>query len=174
MPRGARYHLVTDLSLTAAPARVWQTLVEVELWPSWWGWLRQVRVLRPPGPDGRGGRFRGLVATPGRYRLRCEIEVVEVDPNRRIVIDATGDLVGRGEFALSETAEGGTRVEFVWRVRTRRLWMTLASPIARRRFVRNHHRLMADFAGGLAYGTGSGLRGVSHHSLSPGRVGLSG
>ena len=169
---GVRYHLVTDLAVTAGRDRVWEALVGVDVWPSWWSWLRRLRVLHPGGDDGLGGRFRGLIATPTRYSLRCDIEVLAVKRPETISLRAAGDLVGRGDFRLSDAGSGGTALEFVWRVRTAKWWMNLAAPVARRAFVRNHDKLMDDFARGLAYGTGSELVSVSHRTLRRGDVGF--
>jgi hypothetical protein len=119
-----------------------------------------------------GGRFRGLIATPTRYRLRSDIEVLDVDHLESISLSAAGDLVGSGDFRLCDSGSGGTALEFVWRVRTTKWWMNLAAPIARGAFIRNHDQLMDDFARGLAYGTGSELLSVSHRSLRRGDAGF--
>lgn len=171
-PLGVRYHLVTHLEVTAGRERVWEALVGVNEWPSWWSWLRNVKVIRPGSEDGLGGRFRGLLATPTRYRLRNEIEVVGVDHLESISLRANGDLAGRGDFRLSDAGSGGTSVQFEWKVRTTKWWMNLAAPLARGAFIRNHDNLMDDFARGLAFGTGSELVAVSHRSLRRGDAGF--
>lgn len=171
-PLGVRYHLVTELEVTAGREQVWEALVGVNVWPSWWSWLRRVEVLSPGGEDGVGGRYRGLIATPTRYRLRSDIEVLELDHLESISLRATGDLVGWGDFRLSDAGSAGTALEFVWRVRTTKWWMNLAAPVARGAFIRNHDLLMDDFALGLAYGTGSELVSVGHRSLRRGDPGF--
>lgn len=162
-----RYHLVTDFEVTADPDTVWDTLVEVRSWPSWWRWLKRVKVLAEGDETGAGGRFLNVVATPFRYRLAYEVNVVRVDRPHLIEISCRGHLRGRGRFELTDTNSHGTAFRFTWLVQTRRWWMWLLSPVLRRLFGRSHDHLMADFAEGLAYATGSQLSRFSSHSVSP-------
>jgi hypothetical protein len=62
---------------------------------------------------------------------------------------ASGDLEGKGTWSF-EPREGGTRVRYVWAVRTTRRWMNLPIPLARRVFALNHDAIMARGAEGLA------------------------
>src|SRR5688572_20400998 len=40
----AKYHFVTDFSVTADRERVWDALSDPTGWPSWWRWLKHVEV----------------------------------------------------------------------------------------------------------------------------------
>lgn len=169
---GAKYHLTTELRLSADPEEVWEALVQVPSWPSWWRWLKRVRVLAPGDAEGLGGRFRGHLAGPMRYNIRCDIEILRPVRPTLIAFHSTGDLQGRGEIRLRQNEAGGTDFTFTWLVRTSKWWMNLLAPVARKRFIRNHDRLMADFGTGLAYGTGSELQMVTHGSLARGDEGF--
>jgi hypothetical protein len=162
-----RYHLVTDFELSADPDTVWAALVEVGSWPSWWRWLKRVRVLAEGDADGVGGRFLNVVATPYRYRLAYVVDVVRVQKPRLIEVTSVGHLRGDGRYELTDANAHGTAFRFTWVVQTRRWWMWLLSPLLRPLFGRSHHRLMADFGEGLAFATGSELVRFSSRALSP-------
>lgn len=62
---------------------------------------------------------------------------------------ASGDLEGTGRWLFS--SEGAVSVvRYEWQVRSTRWWMNLIAPLARPLFIRNHARLMAQGAAGLA------------------------
>ena len=62
---------------------------------------------------------------------------------------ATGELEGVGTWTLAER-DGGTRLRYVWEVRTTRAWMNLPIPFARRIFEINHDAVMRWGGEGLA------------------------
>lgn len=167
-----RYHLVTDIRLSANPERVWEALTRSESSPSWWRWLRHVDVIDEGDERGVGARFRHKVATPLLYGVSYEGEVTRVVEPYLAEFEASGDFVGTGQFRLRPTEDGGTDFTFTWLVATPKRWMSLLGWVARPIFVWNHHRLMSDFARDLAGAIDAEVVHVRHRTVSRGHPGF--
>jgi hypothetical protein len=161
----AQYHFVTDLRLPAPAHAVRDALEDTAAWPTWWRWLRTVDQLAPGGADGVGARYRVRFRTRLPYTLSFESTTVRVDPDR-IESAATGDLAGTGVWELV-AADPVTHLRYTWVVRTTKRWMNALAPLARPAFGWNHHRLMADFARGLAGHLGVELHSVASRAVPP-------
>lgn len=162
----ARYHFVTEFSVTAGREQVWEALRDPTDWPSWWRWLKRVEPLAVGGPDGLGDRYRYSFGTALPYTLSFAMTVQAVDRPRILVGEATGELEGSGHWLLEDVA-GGTDVTYVWLVETTKRWMNLLAPIGRPAFSWNHDVLMRDFAKGVAHITTSELRSVHNSTVRP-------
>lgn len=163
----ARYHFVTEIDLTSDRQEIWGALSRSEEWAHWWQWLETVEILDAGGDHGVGRRVCHVVTSPLRYRLSyigLVTEVSEPDSGR---FETEGDLVGTGRFTLEPRA-GGTHLRLDWRVETPKIWMRLLAPLAKPLFVWSHHRLMTDFARGLAQATSGRLGAVANRSVPPG------
>ena len=167
----ARYHFVTELSVTAERERVWDALHEPTDWPSWWKWLKRVEPLATGGPEGLGDRYRYSFGTALPYTLSFDMEVIFVERPRRLVGRASGELEGSGHWLLEE-ADGATAVTYVWLVETTKRWMNMLAPVGRPAFSWNHDVLMRDFAKGVARITDSELRSVHNSTVAPGAAGF--
>ena len=103
-----------DEAVLAAPAeRVWEVLTDLATWQQWWNLV----TIVPLGPTqlAPGVQFRFEGQRPGRPPTAWTVEVLELDPPRRIELAYTeGDLVGRTAWEL-QPAEGGTRTAYVYR-----------------------------------------------------------
>lgn len=155
-----RYEYVSDWQIDAPIDAVWQVLTEVEAWPRWWRYVRQVRTLRE---GRRGGADEGLgalrrIAWSSRlpYGFTLDVEVVQVQRLRRLVGRATGGLEGTGSWAL--WSQGGTtRVRYTWALALNTRWMKLAAPLLSPVFRWNHEGVMHAGAVGLARRLGARL-----------------
>ncbi len=128
MPRSA-YVIDYDRTFTfpAAVARLWAQLVHVELFPSWWGWLREFSV---DGSDlGSGTVLHGVVAPPLPYRMRLDVVVDEFVPNRRIRASVHGDLEGAAQLTF-EGDDHDTDVHATWTIEMMQRPMRTAARVA--------------------------------------------
>lgn len=141
MATASDFEFTTVWELPAPVERVWDELLDIDAWPTWWRGFERVDVVRTGDANGVGN-VRDLV-TRGRmpYRLRYRVEVVRVEPLRLIEARSTGDLEGFGRWTIEPTALG-TRAVYLWRVRTTRRLLRALSPIARRPLTRNHDQVM--------------------------------
>jgi hypothetical protein len=122
------------------------------------------------GDEARAECLRVRAATG--YGFAYSTETVEVDRPRRIDGIASGNIVGRGRFLVSDGASGGTDVSFLWLVETPKWWMNLLAPLARPAFTWNHDKVMSDFGRGLAQASGGSLTSVRNRALKPGSPGF--
>jgi hypothetical protein len=53
----ARYHFLSEYSLTSDREATWTALIAVGEWPAWWRWLKRIDVVREAtSDDGVGAR----------------------------------------------------------------------------------------------------------------------
>ena len=169
----ARYHFLSEFSLTSERDAVWAALTAIRDWPTWWQSLKRVDLERDAtSDDGVGGIYRLHVRAPTGYGFEYSTETVEVDRPRRIDGISSGDIVGRGRFLVSLGPSGGTDVSFLWLVETPKWWMNLLAPLARPAFTWNHDKVMTDFGRGLAQASGGTLTSVRNRALKPGSPGF--
>ena len=168
----ARYHFVTDFTVTAERDWVWARLTDPTDWPSWWKWLKRVDVHDAGGEDHLGGRYTYAFGTALPYTLAFDMVVTAVDRPNSLTGIASGELQGSGHWRFSDAPGGGTRVEYVWLVETTKRWMNVIAPIGRPAFSWNHDVLMRDFAKGVARITDSDLVSVLNSAVRPGSPGF--
>jgi Polyketide cyclase / dehydrase and lipid transport len=137
------YHFVTDWRFRAALPRVWSVVLDIEKYPGWWKNFRRVRVTRG---DGRsvGSIIQCEVRGSLPYSLNYGLEVLEAEEYRHILLRSTGDLVGSGRWAFSETEPGAVQALYYWDVATTNPILNLIAPLARGALARNHERVMAN------------------------------
>lgn len=138
---GKAFDLVTEWRLGAPVDLVWSLLRAVEAWPAWWPRVAAVETLEPGDGEGVGARHRLLWTTALPYRLAIETQVIAVEPMRRIVAAASGELDGTGIWTL-EPVPGGCLVRYRWRVRPNKPWMRRFAPWLAPVFAWNHDRVM--------------------------------
>lgn len=165
----ARYHFLSEYTLTSDREATWRALIDVAAWPGWWQGLKRIDIVREARADGGvGAIYRNHVRAPTGYGFVYSTEIAEVDRLRRIDVISSGDIVGRGRFLVSDGPSGGTNVSFAWLVETPKWWMNLFAPIARPAFTWNHDKLMTDFGRGLAKASGGVLTSVDNIARKPG------
>ncbi|MFC0715186.1 hypothetical protein [Cellulomonas biazotea] len=135
------YMLSSRWRVGAPLARCWEVLADPELtWPVWWPRLRTRDVAPVDGLVGSSATL--LFRTPLGYALKVGLVVDEADPHRRVLVSATGDLVGTGDVALTALAPERTQIAVVWDVRTTRRWMNATAPLLGGVFAASHARVM--------------------------------
>jgi uncharacterized protein YndB with AHSA1/START domain len=142
------YRFVTEWQVEAPVARVWDAIVHPEAWPRWWRGVIAVDPIAPGGADGIGDRRRYTWRSRLPYSLVFEMEVTRSERPRLLEGHASGELEGTGTWTFAER-DGGTRVRYLWAVRTTKRWMDLPIPFARRLFEQNHDIVMGWGAVGL-------------------------
>ena len=144
----AAYVLTTRWQIEAPLDAVWESILHSERWPRWWPGLREVVELKP-GDERRVGCVRRFV-WKGRlpYTLTVEMAITHVEPPTLLESEASGELMGRGIWRLSPSADG-TAVRYDWCVSTTKRWMNWLAPVARPVFRWNHDVVMRNGARGL-------------------------
>jgi hypothetical protein len=83
-------------------ATVWTALTRVDLYPSWWPWLRRF--------DGEafsvGARWRCVVSPPLPYTLQFELTLEEVVERAAARARLEGDIAGTAHLTLRDDADG--------------------------------------------------------------------
>jgi uncharacterized protein YndB with AHSA1/START domain len=122
--------------------RLWEHLVAVDRYRSWWPWLRRLDARAVAEGEVWHCTIQGRVP----YRLRLRITLVEVDPTSGVRADVAGDLTGWASFALAPDGPGRStlhlRSELAPASRLVRAVAAVAPGIARR----GHDRIVT---GGL-------------------------
>jgi uncharacterized protein YndB with AHSA1/START domain len=140
--------LVTTWTIPAPIEAVWAVLHDVQHWPTWWPYVRQVTEIEPGDADGVGAR-RGFVWS-SRLPYRIAFEMRTTQMRRPVLIEgqASGDLNGTGRWDLEPIA-GGTQVRYEWRVSADKPWMRWLAPVLRPLYVWNHNAVMRGGEQGL-------------------------
>ncbi len=146
--RRAEYHFESVWEMAGPVATVFDALRDYERYPTWWPDVRSVHQIEPGDEDGTGMVVRYVVASPLGYALAFDVTLARLDPPRLISTRSSGDLVGTGDWILSEAA-GITTATYVWNVATTPRWMNLVAPLARPLFSWAHARVMRRGARGL-------------------------
>ena len=143
------FRIVTHWRATGTIADVAQILTTPADFPRWWGDVYlDVKTVEKGDENGIGQTID--VQSKGwlPYHLHWQGRLVENQMPGRWVIEASGDLVGRGEWTL--TQHGATAlVTYDWRVTTDRLLFRLLAPLFRPLMVSNHNWAMAKGEAGL-------------------------
>lgn len=155
---GLADYAFTSVWTIAAPRDVTWAFLESpdQRWTDWWPGLRSVQLDRSDGL--LGSTASCLWRSPWGYTVRVALEVVELDPARRVGLVAHGDLVGRGSVLFADHRDGGTRVTTRWEVRTTPRWMRLLAPLLRPVFAVGHHVVMRNGERGLDRALGTSGR----------------
>jgi hypothetical protein len=91
---------------TAPVEDVWEVLVDLETWPSWWPAISHVELVEPSSHALAAARLTFSTRPPMRP-LVTTLEVAERDePSRLHVVIADGPLGGRGAFTIDHDPEG--------------------------------------------------------------------
>lgn len=140
---GAEFNLTSEWRIAGTIEEVADILADAERLPDWWGDVYlDVRIVEPGDADGIGRvvAFHSKGRLP--YTLRWQGRVVEADRPHGWVIEATGDLAGRGTWTLRQEGETA-RIRYDWQVKAERTWMRLMRPLLAPVFAANHRWAMA-------------------------------
>jgi carbon monoxide dehydrogenase subunit G len=116
-----------NFTLSAPVERVWATIGRFDRYPSWWSWLHDFDVdgdaLAP------GTVLHGIVVPPLPYRMRLDVVLDRLEPERYINAFVHGDLEGVARITF-EPDGGHTRVCASWTIEMMQQPMRLAARIA--------------------------------------------
>ena len=145
----AHYSFVTVWKLEAPLEKVYQTIQDTAHYHCWWKGQQPVENMCAGNADGVGAvrKFKTRSILP--YTLTYTGTVVEVEPYKRVLGTATGELQGTGTW-LFKYASGITTVEYDWVVDTNSRLMNFLSPLMRPLFIWNHNVVMRWGGEGLA------------------------
>jgi len=111
------------------PAELWARMEAVEEYRSWWPWLRELdaRALEA------GEVWGCLVQPPLPYRLRFDLTIEEVVPERSVSASVGGDIEGTASLEVT-AVDGGSELRLLSALAPRhpvlRAVGTVAGPIA--------------------------------------------
>lgn len=97
----------------ATPKELWDALATVDLFETWWPWMRDVDVEGDPLTPGSVLRFR--IVPPVPYRLTIEVLVTDAETDRVVAGRVMGDLRGTGRLEIEPSGEGSS-VETTWNI----------------------------------------------------------
>ena len=137
----ADYSFLTTWYFNAPISRVWEEICDTSRWPSWWKGVVDVTKLEEGDASGIGHARRFIWRGALPYHLTFDMKATRIEAPYVLEGVARGELDGIGTWTLKEE-QGGTCVEYVWRVKTMKPWMRLLSPIARPMFRWNHDVVM--------------------------------
>jgi uncharacterized protein YndB with AHSA1/START domain len=139
------YQFLTRWQFEVPIERVWAVITDVARYPEWWPGVKQAVLLAPDRSLRVGQAAEIAVRGSLPYTLRFRSEVVKFSAPQRLLVRATGDLTGEGEWNLTDT-DRGTQVTYRWEVRLSKPGFALLSrlPGVRPMFERNHERVMAE------------------------------
>jgi hypothetical protein len=143
------FHLRSNWRVQARVDEVFEVISEPLHFVRWWSavYLR-VEEVEPGDDDGVGRTLnlhtRGLLP----YTLDWQATATEVNKPVRLVVEARGDLEGKGEWNLRQDGEW-TKVDYDWKVFANKPWMRRLAPLLRPVFAANHHWAMQKGQQGL-------------------------
>ncbi len=114
-------------------AQVWSTALDFGSYRSWWPFLIE---FDPPALE-TGATARAVVRAPAGYRLRLDLDLVDVDAPRRAVIEVSGDIEGRSTVRVGPDGDGAT-VGLAWSLAPERSLLRLLGVLARPILVHGH------------------------------------
>jgi hypothetical protein len=145
----ADYHLLTTWRIEAPLEQVYAVIQNSLCWPDWWPGVQKVEQVEAGDADGINNVRRYFWKGTLPYRMVFEVRATRIENLVAIEGAAQGDLEGTGCWHFARQGDFSI-VQYEWRVRSTRWWMNLIAPFARSLFIRNHMRIMAQGAEGLA------------------------
>ncbi len=143
------FHLVARWEVQATIEEVADILTDAERFPDWWGDVYQdIETVEEGDADGIGRTVR--VRSKGKlpYELNWQATLVLSNRPHGWVIEATGDLEGRGEWTLVQSGEIAD-ITYDWQVKAERPILRLLSPLLKPLYAWNHRWAMAKGLEGL-------------------------
>ena len=135
------YHFVTDWSFRAPCSKVWDAIMDVEAYPTWWPSFKKARI-RGADKSSAVGVFIDATVGGALGDLNFTLEVSEVDLHKKLLLKSSGDLRGAGMWVF-EHSEDETRVKFYWDVATTSWIMNFIGLFAKPLLTRSHDSVMA-------------------------------
>ena len=140
---GQTYHFVTRWRFEASAEEVFRILDDAPSLVRWWPAVYlDVEELEPGDENGIGKVVK--LHTKGwlPYTLDWHFRALEKQPPIRILLEAWGDFVGRGEWTLSQDGEY-VDVVYDWKIRADKALLRWLSFALKPVFAANHRWAMA-------------------------------
>ena len=138
----ARFHFITQWALDAPVEEAYEIIKDSSSLSRWWPSVYlEVKTLYPGLANGVGKKVALLTRGYLPYTLRWDFEVTQIIPFQKIVLEAVGDLEGRGVWTF-KPAEQGCLVGFDWDIRFRKKGLAWLSFLLRPVFNFNHRWAM--------------------------------
>lgn len=142
-----RFH--TTWKVKGTVGQVYDILSEPIDFVYWWPEVYlKVEEIKSGDEDGVGRIVKLLTKGKLPYTLNWQAECVDVEKPHHIVVEAEGDLEGRGVWCINQKDEI-VEINYDWTVVANKPWMSLLSPILRKVFEANHNWAMKKGEEGL-------------------------
>ena len=137
------YHFITEWHVPGTVSEVFRILFAdstglQEWWPSVY---LEVKILEKGDANGVGAKVELFTKGWLPYTLRWNFVITESDPPHRVVLEASGDFVGRGIWTLSQAGDQVTLI-YDWKIRADKGLLKNFSFIMKPIFGANHHWAM--------------------------------
>ncbi len=146
--RQGEYVFIDEWDVAAPPEPVFDALADARSYPQWWRPV-YIDVEADEGPPRVGSvnrqHFKGRLP----YHVRTRSTTTRLERPRLIEAEVDGDLRGRGVWTLTPRDDGGTHVQFDWRVHADRPLLRALTPILRPALRWNHNWAIARAMEGL-------------------------
>src|SRR4051812_48648969 len=138
----SEYHFITTWRVQGTSGEVADVLRDPLALPRWWPAV-YLAVTEIDPPDERGLRQRVRLHTKGwlPYTLWWELVVTSSRYPEHFEIEATGDLVGRGAWTITQD-DAYVEATYDWRIHTEKPLLNALAPLMRPLFEANHRWAM--------------------------------
>ncbi len=137
----AEFNLTTTWHIPSSFESCWFCILDVEAWPDWWKYVKQVSPIASGDQQGVGYIYHYTWNTRLPYQLAFNLKVTKTIPYRQIHFTVNGDLIGQGQ-CLFNYKNNQTIIQFKWHVKTTKKWMSALATIAYPIFIWNHKQVM--------------------------------
>jgi Polyketide cyclase / dehydrase and lipid transport len=145
-----RVVLTSRWRLDAPAAAVWPLLTDIESWPSWWPYVRRVRLVERAPSSPQGDVAELVWRTALLYGICVRVTTTAFEAPSRLEGRAEGDLTGFGAWLLEPVDAYGVDITYRWELLLERRWMRVLSFLLRPLFEWNHFVVMRAGAQGMA------------------------
>jgi len=144
------YHFVTTWFFHSPIERVWEEIVDIPSWPSWWTSWKKATFHGSVPPLQLGSVIDHEVRGRLPYCVRFRTVVTVFQPPHRLEIMSSGDLAGTGTLVL-DPRDHGTGVTYCWDVGLSNPLLNLLGKLSFTRALleKNHNYVMDEGYRGL-------------------------
>jgi len=136
------YNFITYWKVNAPVQDTWEIIMNTGRWHEWWKGVLDVHEIKKGNDGYTGACFSHTWRSFIPYKLKFVTEITEVNFNRTIKANVTGELEGTGEWKFKDDGSGNTTVIYYWHVRTTMAWMNITAPLLSGIFRWNHDTVM--------------------------------
>ncbi len=139
----ANFHFITNWKIDAPVNQVYEIIKDSSKLSEWCPSVYlEVKTLEQGFPNGIGKKVALFTKGYLPYTLRWNFEVTQIIPNKKLALDAYGDLEGKGLWTFTELSNGGCEVNYDWNIEFKKKGLSAFSFILRPIFEFNHRWAM--------------------------------